>query len=727
MARARLDLGRAVRRSRARLRGRAVRGLRRRPPRSASTAPRRRGREERRLGAAGRQRGRVSACWRRSPRGRAPRPSAPKRSPCSRRSPPRPRSRSRACRPASRSSGRSSASAWSPSLEEGALRAEPRTRCCEVAVAETAAALDVDRCFVAARRGGRPDADRGRVDGQGWRRSATRLGVARVEPRPATTAHDHRRQRRDRPPARQIELGGREVLTSLGSRAAPRHADRHLRLVVGVLARASLAAGRLAGLRRRAAGSGRARARPRAPHRAPARGERAPAAAARVAPRGGPGRGGELELDTVLQRLVDEVADLLGADAADCYLLDERAACCAAPPCTGCRRSWSGSSSTRRRALPGARSQRSRGTSDHAARRRAGAGAARGVPASSRARSSRRCAGGEGVRGDARRRLAAAPDRVRRGGRRGCSRRSPASPALALRNAEAFEERGGRPASSAASTASRASSPQPLSLAETVDAVGAGRGRRARRRLRRRARCRAARRSSSRARRGCPSRSPPRSGRARRLLDAALASALEDARVLASPDARSDDALRRGVARASPSAPGTAACSPRPWPHRARSAAPGSRSSSSSEERRSRRRRPRARAPARRRGARRLRAQRALRGGARGAVARAAARPHGRLLATELDPAAVLDEVVAAGAGLLVGADACAIRVVEDEELVVTRRRDGDGRGGAARRRARPRPAGSRATWCSRARRSRIEDVATDARLAEADPLLAPG
>lgn len=33
---------------------------------------------------------------------------------------------------------------------------------------------------------------------------------------------------------------------------------------------------------------------------------------------------GELELETVLQRLVDEVAELLGGDAADCYLLDPR-------------------------------------------------------------------------------------------------------------------------------------------------------------------------------------------------------------------------------------------------------------------------------------------------------------------------------------------------------------------------------------------------------------------
>ena len=42
----------------------------------------------------------------------------------------------------------------------------------------------------------------------------------------------------------------------------------------------------------------------------------------------------------------------------------------------------------------------------------------------------------------------------------------------------------------------------------------------------------------------------------------------------------------------------------------------------------------------------------------------------GRLLTTELDPAAVLDEVVQQ-APELVHADACAIRVLEDGELVV--------------------------------------------------------
>jgi PAS domain S-box-containing protein len=43
----------------------------------------------------------------------------------------------------------------------------------------------------------------------------------------------------------------------------------------------------------------------------------------------------------------------------------------------------------------------------------------------------------------------------------------------------------------------------------------------------------------------------------------------------------------------------------------------------------------------------------------------------GTLLATELDPAAVLDEVVQQARGLL-GADACSIRIVEDDELVVS-------------------------------------------------------
>ena len=75
----------------------------------------------------------------------------------------------------------------------------------------------------------------------------------------------------------------------------------------------------------------------------------------------------------------------------------------------------------------------------------------------------------------------------------------------------------------------------------------------------------------------------------------------------------------------------------------------------------------------------------------------------GSALATELDPAAVLDEVVQQAPELL-GADACAIRIVDGDELVVTAVA-GSRRGGRARRSQRRRRAGSSGTSPSRARR----------------------
>ena len=96
----------------------------------------------------------------------------------------------------------------------------------------------------------------------------------------------------------------------------------------------------------------------------------------------------------------------------------------------------------------------------------------------------------------------------------------------------------------------------------------------------------------------------------------------------------------------------------------------------------------------------------------------------GSLLATELDPAAVLDEVVVQ-ATQLVGADACAIRVVEGEELVVTAA-EGEGAHEAL---------GSRAAatgWLSgdviqRRAPLALEDTGGDERLAAADPLVGAG
>ena len=96
----------------------------------------------------------------------------------------------------------------------------------------------------------------------------------------------------------------------------------------------------------------------------------------------------------------------------------------------------------------------------------------------------------------------------------------------------------------------------------------------------------------------------------------------------------------------------------------------------------------------------------------------------GRLLTTELDPAAVLDEVVQQ-APELVNADACAIRVLEEDELVVH----------AATGRGAEDAIGSRSpssAWLSGdVVQSRspvaLENAAADARLAALDPMLAGG
>jgi PAS domain S-box-containing protein len=97
----------------------------------------------------------------------------------------------------------------------------------------------------------------------------------------------------------------------------------------------------------------------------------------------------------------------------------------------------------------------------------------------------------------------------------------------------------------------------------------------------------------------------------------------------------------------------------------------------------------------------------------------------GALLATELDPDAVLDEVVRQ-APRLVGVEACVIRVVEDEELVVTAVESDDP--GESLLGARD-PVTVRLSGDVVQSRSAvaIEDAAADDRLAEADPLLRRG
>ena len=96
----------------------------------------------------------------------------------------------------------------------------------------------------------------------------------------------------------------------------------------------------------------------------------------------------------------------------------------------------------------------------------------------------------------------------------------------------------------------------------------------------------------------------------------------------------------------------------------------------------------------------------------------------GSVLATELDPAAVLDEVVQQAAVLL-GADACAVRTLEEDELVVS----------AAWGAGAEEVVGTRASasaWLSgdvfqsRAPLA-VEDAARDGRLSGADPLVVAG
>ncbi|TMK72353.1 MAG: GAF domain-containing protein [Actinobacteria bacterium] len=96
----------------------------------------------------------------------------------------------------------------------------------------------------------------------------------------------------------------------------------------------------------------------------------------------------------------------------------------------------------------------------------------------------------------------------------------------------------------------------------------------------------------------------------------------------------------------------------------------------------------------------------------------------GGVLATELDPAAVLDEVVRHAPGLL-AADACAIRIVEDDDLVVSAA-TGEGAEDAIGTRVQSTARLSGDVYQSRAPLA-IDDVAGDERLVAADPVLASG
>jgi signal transduction histidine kinase len=96
----------------------------------------------------------------------------------------------------------------------------------------------------------------------------------------------------------------------------------------------------------------------------------------------------------------------------------------------------------------------------------------------------------------------------------------------------------------------------------------------------------------------------------------------------------------------------------------------------------------------------------------------------GSALATELDPAAVLDEVVQRAPELL-GADACAIRTLEGDELLVTAVA---GRDAEVALGVRSETAGWLSGEVSQSRRSvAVEDASSDAALLGADAVLAAG
>jgi PAS domain S-box-containing protein len=96
----------------------------------------------------------------------------------------------------------------------------------------------------------------------------------------------------------------------------------------------------------------------------------------------------------------------------------------------------------------------------------------------------------------------------------------------------------------------------------------------------------------------------------------------------------------------------------------------------------------------------------------------------GSVLATELDPAAVLEEVVQQ-APVLLGAEACAVRTLEDDDLIVSAAFGGSADEAVGTR-------ASATAWLSgdvfqsRAPLA-IEDASTDDRLVEADPIVAAG
>ena len=366
----------------------------------------------------------------------------------------------------------------------------------------------------------------------------------------------------------------------------------------------------------------------------------------------------------MLQRLVDEVTKLLRADAADCYLLDRDRGVLRCAAVHGLDAALVGFEFPPTAGSPGSRSARSdrRDADDYersAARipHPAYAGFSRALVAPMVWAGETRGVLGVGL---ARRR-----PRVRRRATSSCSRRSRASRRSRSATPRASASARGRRASSAASTGSRSVLGEPLSLDGDARRRRPGRRRGARRRLRRRSslpgprRARARRRATTSRRRSrrrsasLPSAPRSQIGRRRRA-HPRVARVADDERFGAR-------VARRGAASLAARDPDRGAAQRRPA-----SCSCSSTRSASSPTTTSSSRASLARAA---RGAfersRLYEAERTAR-----SLSQQLART-GSLLATELDPAAVLDEVVAQAPALL-GADAGAIAPLEDDELVVT-------------------------------------------------------
>jgi PAS domain S-box-containing protein len=592
----------------------------------------------------------------------------------------------------------------------------------EVAVKETAAALGVDRCFVRLGEPGdaMPLASEWTAEGLApigeLAPSLPGSNLAALERRTIAVANVSTDRRLD-----NVELGGREVLRSLGSQAVLATPIVVFDSLVGVLgvhrARPGVwpdadvalieAVAHELGLAVHTARLLEENARRLRQHESLVEAAHAVTA--------------ELRLDTVLQRLVDEVADLLGSEAAHCYLLDERRGVLRCAAVHGLPEELVGFEFDASAGLSGRAI--SSGRVETAGRYAASVGepvphevyrqfaSAIVAPISA----------GEGVRGvlgvGSRR-----PDRFDEADVEVIEAFAGLA-GLALRNAEAFEERGRQARVQRGFYRIASVLAQPLSLTETVNAVGQAAaealgGSFAAVLMPRRSGLELA------STQGLPESLVTALGERPPLLDATLAAALEDGRVLASPNVRSD-ARFGGAWRDLAVRAGYRGLLAAPLAAPREETGTGLALVFFEQERRL--------------DDDDLELARHLAGAARGAFERSALYEQeraarslaqelartGALLATELDPAAVLDEVVRQ-APLLVGAEACAIRVLEDEELVVTAVEADEGGDDLLGSRA---PATVRLSGDAVQSRTpvAIEDASMDERLADADPLLRRG